>query len=299
MQHPESDNSCIAARTGGNALARGLLCIGMDCPETRVLADLHLRLFQELAYRMAGIRIADSKRLLVQTRLAKRLRARSVADFGQYHALIMQPHEAAELQLCLNALTTNETFFFRHKPQWDYIVEQVFPRWRAAQRTPRMWSAACSTGEEPYSLAILLRESLSEREAVIDATDINDAVLRVAQAGTYGAYGVQKASPACITKYFQRLDQDRWRLVDDVRGRVRFRQANLLETGHGPAYDLVMLRNVLIYFDEPSKARALDVVGRRIAEGGWLVLGGAESLGSRCPGFTYVAPGIYQKGFDA
>lgn len=271
----------------------------MTCAETCLLSDRDLRLFQQLAYRLAGIRIADGKRLLVQTRLTKRLRARRLTDFGEYHALIMQPHEEAELQLCLNALTTNETFFFRHKPQWDFIAGHIFAHWRASQRTPRIWSAACSTGEEPYSLAILLRECLPEHEAVIDATDINDAVLRTAQAGIYGDYGVQKASPGCLARYFIRQPPDRWRLIDGIRSQVRFRRANLLETAPGPRYDLVLLRNVLIYFDEPSKARALATVTSRIAAGGWLMLGGAESLGSRCPGFAYVAPGIYQKDGDA
>jgi chemotaxis protein methyltransferase CheR len=263
------------------------------------LTDLEMRTVQSLLYRLAGIRLADGKRMLVQHRLAKRLRERGVASYRDYCALVARPDEADELQRCINALTTNETYFFRHKHHWDFVVEQVVPAWRASRRAPRAWSAACSTGEEPYSLAIIARELIPEHLPAIDATDINDAVLRAAEAGVYGQYALQKATPGCLERYFRPLGEERWAVQPELRAMVRFRQANLLEPSRGSPYDLVLLRNVLIYFDEPSKARALKNVAERMAPGGWLLIGGAESLGTRSAEFDYISPGIYRKGGHA
>jgi chemotaxis protein methyltransferase CheR len=271
----------------------------MPLAATPDLDDQEMRAVQSLVYRLAGIRIADGKRLLVQHRLAKRLRERGVGSYRDYCALVARPEEGDELQRCLNALTTNETYFFRHKQHWDFIVEQAVPAWRESRRLPRAWSAACSTGEEPYSLAILARELIPDRPPTIDATDINDAVLRAAEAGIYGAYALQKATPRCLERHFRPLGDERWAVLPELRALVRFKRANLLEPSSGAPYDLVLLRNVLIYFDEPSKARALKLVAERMAPGGWLLIGGAESLGARGAGFDYVQPGIYRRSSHA
>jgi chemotaxis protein methyltransferase CheR len=259
------------------------------------LTDNDMRTVQALIYRIAGIRIADGKRMLVQHRLARRLRERGIASYRDYCALIGRAEEANELQRCINALTTNETYFFRHKQHWDFITEHAAPIWSESRRAPRAWSAACSTGEEPYSLAILARELMPDRGLMIDATDINDAVLRTAESGIYGPYAMQKATPLCRERHFRPLDQERWEVQPALRAAVRFRQANLLEPSSGAPYDLVLLRNVLIYFDEPSKVRALKLVAERMTPGGWLLIGGAESLGARGAGFDYFAPGVYRR----
>jgi chemotaxis protein methyltransferase CheR len=266
---------------------------------TPELSDPEMRAVQTLIYRLAGIRIADGKRLLVQHRLAKRLRERGVGSYRDYCSLLARPDESDEVQRCINALTTNETFFFRHHQHWDFISKQVIPTWQESRRTPRAWSAACSTGEEPYSLAILARELMPDRPPAIDASDINDVVLRTAEAGIYGAYAVQKATAGCLERHFRPLGDERWAVHPEVRAMVRFRRANLLEPSTGQNYDLVLLRNVLIYFDEPSKALALKLVAERMAVGAWLLIGGAESLGARGAGFDYHAPGIYRKAAHA
>jgi chemotaxis protein methyltransferase CheR len=158
----------------------------MSSTASSELSDQQLRYVQSLVYRLSGIHLHDGKRQLVEHRLSRRLRDRQLVSYAQYIELLKQPGETAELQRCLNALTTNETFFFRHKQHWDFIASQVVPAWKTRHRLPRAWSAACSTGEEPYSLAILLSELLPTQSAVIDATDINDAVLRTAKTGLYG-----------------------------------------------------------------------------------------------------------------
>jgi chemotaxis protein methyltransferase CheR len=260
------------------------------------ISERDMRLVQTLAYRMAGIRLADGKRQLVSHRLAKRLRERGLDSYGDYCQLVQRPDEAHELQLCINALTTNETYFFRHKPQWDFIAERLMPAWSASARVARVWSAACSTGEEPYSLAILARELMPGRDVAIDATDINDAVLRTAEAAAYGEYALQKVTPLCLARHFRPLGDGRHAVGHAPRAQVRFRRESLLEPGPGRGpYDLVLMRNVLIYFDEPSKARAIQEATRRLQAGGHLIIGGAESLGTRADGLEYITPGIYRK----
>jgi chemotaxis protein methyltransferase CheR len=273
--------------------------VNLTAPE---LSDQDMRAVQSLIYRLAGIHIADGKRLLVQHRLAKRLRERGVDSYRAYCTLVERAEEGDELQRCVNALTTNETYFFRHKHHWDFIAERILPLWKEQRRMPRAWSAACSTGEEPYSLAILARELMPEHSLVIDATDINDAVLRAAEAGVYGAYALQKATPGCLARYFTPCGDERWSIAPALRALVRFRRANLLEPSSGQPYDLVLLRNVLIYFDEPSKTRALKQVAGRMAPGAWLLIGGAESLGAASAAtsaFEYVSPGIYRRTSNA
>jgi chemotaxis protein methyltransferase CheR len=259
-----------------------------------------MRLFQDLIYREAGINLPDVKASLVQGRLRKRLDALGLDSFRDYHAYVIQAHHQDELQECLEALTTNETFFFRHKQHWDFVLGTVLPEWqKTAPRgaTFRAWSAASSTGEEPYSLAIALDAGLANgSKGTVDATDINTKVLARAKAGLYGDYALQKLTPQCLKRYFHPCPKgDRHQVNDDLRAMVHFSQHNLQEPSHGAPYDLVMLRNVLIYFDAASKATVIRHMAPRIKPGGWIFLGGAETLSDSCGQFTYVRPTIYRK----
>lgn len=260
-----------------------------------------MRLFQELIYREAGIHLPDMKTNLVQGRLRKRLNAVGLDSYRAYHIHVTRPEHADELQRCLEALTTNETFFFRHKQHWDYLLGSILPEWKRSLPgggTFRAWSAASSTGEEPYSLAIALDAGLSTGgfQGEVEATDINTQVLARAKAGVYGAYAVQKLNPRCLQRYFTTVrDGDHHRVNDTIRGMVKFHQHNLQEPSHGAPFDLVMVRNVLIYFDAASKDKVIRHIAARLKPGGWLFLGGAESLNDSETPFTYVRPTIYRK----
>ena len=266
------------------------------------LSTSELRLFQDLMYREAGIRLPDVKQNLVQGRLRKRLDALGLGSYREYHSHITAHGHADELQRCLEALTTNETFFFRHKQHWDFLLEELLPAWqRGAARGAsfRVWSAASSTGEEPYSLAIALHAALSGHGfgIHIDATDINTQVLARARTGIYGAYALQKLTPKCLQQYFVPAGgDDHFQVREDIRALVAFRSHNLQEaTVQGPPYDLIMLRNVLIYFDTASKNTVIGHIGTRLRAGGHLILGGAETLSDVHSSFTYVRPTIYRK----
>ncbi|HEX3135015.1 MAG TPA: protein-glutamate O-methyltransferase CheR [Planctomycetota bacterium] len=257
------------------------------------LTQAEFRHFQELVYTQAGIRLAASKLSLAQNRLQKRLLDLGMDSWSDYIDLVRTPG-SRELQGCIEALTTNETFFFRHKDHWDLFIEQILKPWNAT-RTLRIWSAACSTGEEPWSAAIACREHRSDVRSTIEASDLNQRVLTQAQAGVYGTYALQKLTDYARDRWFSKAGDERWRVRDEVRNGVTFRQHNLLEPTRGSQVDVMFLRNVLIYFDEASKRRALDQVAQRLAPGGWLFLGGSESLPVGMPGFRPVRPQIYRR----
>jgi len=272
----------------------------VTAPEV-TLQDSELRLFQDLMYREAGIRLADAKHSLVQSRLRKRLDALELESFRDYHCYVTTPGHEAEFQKCLEALTTNETYFFRHKQHWDFLLGDIVPGWKKSASkgsTFRAWSAASSSGEEAYSLAIALTEAFarSGHAAKIDATDINTQVIARAKAGIYAAYALQKLTPHCLQRYLTpQSGGQRHQVNADIRKLVEFRPHNLQQPSQGPAYDLILLRNVLIYFDGDSKGVVLAHISARLKSGGWLILGGSETLSERNDEFTYVRPTIYRK----
>jgi chemotaxis protein methyltransferase CheR len=261
------------------------------------LTPSEFRLFQELMYRHAGVRLGPTKHTLVQNRLRKRLRALGLSSYGHYHHLIADGAHPGELQECLNCLTTNETYFFRHRNHWDFFTREFLPEMAARSGPVRIWSAAASTGAEAYSAAIALCDTFrrSGRRLRVDATDINEDVLIRAREGVYDDYAVQKLTRACLAAYFEPVANGRHRVRESVRALVRFEQHNLLEPRRAEPYDLVFLRNVLIYFDEASKRSVLERVDRVIRPGGILILGGAESLSSGVGAFRFLRPTIYRK----
>jgi chemotaxis protein methyltransferase CheR len=273
----------------------------LTTPAELHFSDSDMKLFQEMMYRETGIRLADAKQNLVQSRLRKRVEALQLPSFSAYHAYVTAPGHQDEFQACLEALTTNETFFFRHKQHWDFLLGTIMPHWR--QQVPasadfRAWSAASSTGEEAYSLAIALTAGLSgsAHGVHIDATDINTQVLERAARGIYSAYALQKLTPRCLKQYFTKLpDNSGHQVQEQLRRLVSFRQHNLQQASSGKPYDLILLRNVLIYFDGESKATVMRHVSARLRSGGWLILGGAETLNDRSSEFSYVRPTIYRK----
>ena len=266
------------------------------------LSPREFQLFQELMYREAGVRLGPAKQALVQNRLRKRVVELGLGSYRAYHDHLRQPEHADELQTCLNRLTTNETYFFRHKHHWDFFTGPFVAELRRPEQAPRpvrVWSAAASTGAEAYSAAIALADAFAgapDRALTVEATDLNAEVLAAAREGLYDDYALQKLTDACRRRYFEPVDGGRrWRVRDAVRRLVRFGRHNLMTSRRGAPYDLVFLRNVLIYFDEASKRVVLDHVTRTLRPGGVLILGGAESLSACKEAYDYLRPTIYRK----
>lgn len=274
----------------------------MNPAEPPMMKNLEFSLFKNLVYTHAGILFSNTKELLMRNRLGKRLDALGLRSFIQYYDLVTRPENAGELHECLNVLTTNETLFFRHKEHWDFLDKVVIPEWKATHAKEakfRLWSAAASTGAEAYSAAIRLHDLLPRCEGYrfgIDATDINQNVLDQAERAEFDDHGIKKIEKDELRRYFiHDLDRKLYRLRPEIASLVRFQRQNLLEPSKGMSYDLVFLCNVLFYFDDESKSKALEHVVSRMRRGSYLFLGGADSLPARKVPLECVANTIHKK----
>lgn len=258
--------------------------------------------FKELVYKHAGIHLPDVKITLVKNRLRKRLLALNLPSYRQYHKYLCEPGHIGEVQKCLNEITTNETFFFRHKNHWDFFMSTFLDTWRVSHKKNdpiRIWCAASSTGEEPYSTAIALREAFPDKPAnqlVIDASDLNEDVLNLARRGVYCDYATQKMTDHCKKKYLLHdTINNQYKVKDEVKKLVHYSHHNLMHEKRGSKYDLIFIRNVLIYFDNSSKDVVLNHLYNVLKPGGYMIFGGAETLSSLQDEFDYIQPTIYRK----
>jgi chemotaxis protein methyltransferase CheR len=245
------------------------------------------RLLGELVSQYCGIVLRPESRAHVARRLGPRLKAVGAADFTAYYRhLRFEPEGGAELEAAAESLTTHETYFFREPLQLRAFCEELLPmleRAKARSRRLRIWSAGCSTGEEAYTLAMLLLDSgrFGGWELEVVGTDLSRRALAAARRASYAPSALREAPAPMVARYF-REEGDRLAVRDEVRELVTFGQLNLLdESGRGNrgrVVDVAFCRNVMIYFDSPARRRALRALWDRLGEGGYLLLGHAESL---------------------
>ena len=244
---------------------------------------------RDLVREHAGIDFPDEKRYLLESRVKPRLLAQEVPDFETY-ADRLEQGDTREIARLVNAVTINETAFFRHPSQFEALEDTILPelvRLHQQERSGpmRLWSAACSAGDEAYSLAILIRETIEPRHPRMDyeivGTDIDTAVLEEARAGRYRKRSVRNVPPAYLRDYFDRSGEAF--VVDPaIRDMVEFRPLNLTDAQDMRRmrnFDLIMCANVLIYFNETSKKDVLQGLYRSLRPGGYLFVGGSEALG--------------------
>lgn len=251
--------------------------------------------------RHTGICMAERKWTLLHGRLRRRLQALSLANYSDYLAVL--DHSSEEVGHFIDLVTTNETSFFRTQRIWDYLANTFLPGWHAAHpgKTLQVWSAAASTGEEAYSAAMLFEEFRGTHPGFrysILGTDIGQGVLAAGRGGQYSGRnidGLRKVRPLMLEKYF-RNDGDIYTLAPVLRSCVTFRPHNLYQSlAHPTAFDLVFLRNVLIYFDDAGQEIVLEHVYRTMAPDAVLLLGESESLNRIKTNFTYEQPLIYRR----
>jgi chemotaxis protein methyltransferase CheR len=276
-------------------------------------ADLTEREFQRvsrLVYDHCGINLHEGKRELVRARLSTRLRAGGYRSVGDYIDHVLADPTGSEFTTLIDTVSTNLTSFFRESRHFDYLAAKFLPplldgRRRDGQRRLRAWSAGCSSGEEPYTLAMVVLESLPDPanwDVKILATDISTKVLKLAETGRYGDERVRSVPPGLRPKYFA---QDRkpsagspptYRVVEHARRLVCFRHLNLMAPWPftGP-FDFIFCRNVMIYFDKPTQEKLVGRYHDCLAKGGLLFTGHSESLTGISHKFRYVEPTIYQK----
>jgi len=261
--------------------------------------------FCELIYRVAGIRIADNKRVMVGNRVRRRLRATGIESFSNYYSFITSPSGTGEMPLFLDAITTNETYFFRDPQHYDWLGDGFLPEIAAQAalkkrtRNLRIWSAACSTGEEPYSMALKLlskKPLLAGWQTTIMGTDLSGAVLSAARAGNYDDRAVRLIDAAQLQAFFEKdKEKDRWTIKPDVKAQVTWKQHNLLRPLHEKPFDCIFLKNVLIYFDTDSKKIVVRNVIDALAKGGYLVTGPTEGIYTMLDPLTKIKAWLYQR----
>jgi chemotaxis protein methyltransferase CheR len=232
----------------------------------------------------SGLDLSADKQYLVESRLLPLARRSNLPGIPELVLKMKSGAEQLTTQV-VEAMTTNETFFFRDKIPFDHLHDGVLPgliQSRASRRSLRIWSAACSTGQEPYSIAMCLREygpALAGWRIEIVATDLSQEVLEKSKAGLYSQFEVQRGLPIqLLVKYFTQLGE-LWQLSADIRGMVQHRQLNLLQDfSHLGKFDVIFCRNVLIYFDQPTKASIFERLAKVLEPDGTLMLGAAESV---------------------
>ncbi len=273
--------------------------------EIKELTSTEFRNFQEFIYEMSGIRIPDAKRTLLSNRVRRRLKAGGFDDFQSYFQHLKSVPGQGELTGFLDAVTTNETYFFRTEKHFEWFghdfISELALQARGEQRPRRLrvWSAACSTGEEPYSIAICLAENqlrLSGWQLEVMATDLSEDALQSAREGTYKERALQQLDAKRRRRHFtQQRDDPLWRIKPNLRELVTFRRHNLMEPLPGTPFDCIFVRNVLIYFDRQSKQKVVENLISVLADGGYLVVGPSEGIYDMLQGLTKHSTFLYQK----
>lgn len=266
---------------------------------------------KELIYQLTGIALSEAKQQLVQSRLQKRLRALGMRRFQEYYDLVMsQGNDSPERTELVNCITTNKTDFFREPHHFEFVARQFLPeRIQQAQRGEglprlRIWHAGCSTGEEPYTLAMILREGLQGRglwDVRQLASDIDTSVLEQAEQGIYEADRVAPVPEPLRRKYFLRgrgAREGSYQVRPELKQQIAFRHINLLDEEwpirKDVRFDIVFCRNVVIYFDKPTRQRLFARFAEWLVPGGYLFIGHSESLLGHSDAFLSLGRTIYR-----
>lgn len=254
--------------------------------------------FREFIYDHAGISLSDEKKTLVSSRLGKRLRHYSLNTFEQYFDLVVASSLSGERQVVIDLLTTNETYFFREPKHFEFLQKEFLATWKGG-KTLRVWSAASSTGEEAYSIAMLLDDVLCNHPWEIFGSDISSRVLKTASQGHYQQQRIDGIPKAYLRKYCLKGtgEHEGTLLIDKkLRKKVTFAPVNLKRplADIGP-FDVIFLRNVLIYFDSQTKRQVIKQLVEEMAPQGYLFIGHSESLKGVHDGLETVIPTVYRK----
>lgn len=269
------------------------------------LTDSQFKQISTLVYSKSGINLHAGKKELVRARLGKRLRAVGCRGFDEYYDFLTKDEGGGELVRMLDAITTNKTSFFREKAHYDFLEKTIFPAIapnRRGRANIRCWCAGCSSGEEPYTLAICASEYFRAYPHVdfrILGTDISTEILDIAGKGVYPEAKVQDMSVVLLRRYFQKgygKHEGYYRAKDSLKKMVTFKNHNLMEPCvFAEPFGLILCRNVMIYFDKETQTALVRRFYNCLTGGGYLFVGHAESLTGIEHSFTYIQPTIYRK----
>jgi len=275
-----------------------------------ILKEGEFQKFSRYIYERCGIHLHDGKKELLKARLGKILRSRNFSSYREYFDHVVNDTSGYEITILLNSISTNLTYFFRESQHLEFLTGTALPEIAEAakakgiskDRPLRLWSAGCSSGEEPYSIAIALNEArngLKNFQVEILATDISTKVLSAAGKGIYEKKKIEGIPLDLKRKYFQR-GVNRWegyfRVKKEIRGKIRFKRLNLIEEFEfKEPFDVIFCRNVMIYFDAPAREALVKKFYKNLSSPGYLFIGHAESLSGVRHSFKYIQPSIFRK----
>ena len=267
-----------------------------------VLSDREMDRIVRLVYERCGITLHDGKRALIVARLHKLLKGGGFRSFSDYVRHVETDHTGHELSVLIDAISTNHTSFFREDEHFGYLASQVVAPLAAADRAVRVWCAACSTGQEPVSLAITLMDAMPQglhgRLRML-ASDISTRALKTAAAGVYPLRVVEGVPQPVLKNHFERglgADAGKVRVRTHVRRAIEYRRLNLIEIDSlNETFDVVFCRNVMIYFDKTVQQRVVSMIERHLAPGGYLFIAHSESLNGLTHELKWMAPAVYRR----
>lgn len=272
------------------------------------ITEKEFAMLTEYIHSEYGIQLKKEKELLLMGRLHKLLVELGFDTFTDYYEYLISDKTGEASSVLIDKVSTNHTFFMREPEHFDYFKNTVLPylkkkKERENNRDIRLWCAASSTGEEPYTLAMIMAEFFGNEAKIWDkkllATDISNKVLDVAKNGIYSKDRIQALPPMWKMKYFQNYDDNQVMVVDEIKKEVIYRRFNLMTPTfiYKKKFDVIFCRNVMIYFDQPTKDRLVEKMYHWTEPGGYLFIGHAESLNLKSINYKFIMPAVYQKPF--
>ncbi|MDQ8201592.1 protein-glutamate O-methyltransferase CheR [Pelagicoccus sp. SDUM812003] len=270
------------------------------------LTDKDYQFIRELIYKETRINLGDSKRELVSARLGKRLRALGMSSYSDYCRSLQNDPQSGELYHLIDAISTNHTFFFREVNHFNFLNQTILPEFASnklgASSNLRIWSCACSTGEEPYSVGIALSEFFESRRDInwkIECSDISTRVLDFASKGIYDKERLKNVCPEWLRRYFQKGERQMdgyFRVRPELHSRINFQRINLFAPSYPwtEKFQVIFCRNVMIYFDRQTQQELVGRLAQHLVPGGYLLIGHAESLAGVKHPYLSIKPAIYQ-----
>lgn len=274
--------------------------------KTFELSDEEFLRIRRLVYDYFGINLTDKKKSLVIGRLHKYLKRNKISSFKEYIGYLENDADGNAISDLIDRISTNYTFFFREKRQFDFISQRALPeiverQLRLNEKDIRSWCAGCSGGDEPFSLLITLLEYFGESFGLWDtgilATDVSESALEEGKEGIYSSGRLTPLNRTQIKTYFDKVDETYYRVKDDLRKEILFRRLNLMNTSFPfkQGFDLILCRNVMIYFDSQTRERLVRLFYRMIKPGGYFFIGSSETIRGTDTDFRFIQPGIYKK----
>lgn len=266
------------------------------------ITDAEFTRLVDYMYKKFGINLKQ-KRVLIEGRLSLMLTQRGYKDYNSYINDVIKDTTGQEVSLIVSKLTTNFTYFLREEGHYDFMVKNILPAWKTNPPASelKIWSAASSSGEEPYSIAMVVSNYFGFSMPVrvsIQASDISDHVLKQAKAGVYNKERTSKLPKGWVSRFFKKNKEDEYEVNDAIKSMVNYRYFNLNDVAQQwPArqYDILFCRNVMIYFDQPTKQALCKRLFDALKPGGYLFIGMSETLVNLQTDFTYIQPSIYQR----